>query len=263
MSTVALPLVSVIMPAFNSVEYISAAIDSVLAQTLVEWELIVVDDASVDGTDEIVAAYARRDSRIKFYRLERNAGAAFCRNLAIENSLGRFIAFLDSDDLWVTDKLQRQIQLMLKNSWAFTYGSYRKIDEVGRDLGLVPALASVSYSKMLLGNFVGCLTAVYDTEVIGKVFMPAIRKRQDYGLWLSILKRVDRAYGIVEPLGFYRVRADSVSSNKIAAVAYTWRIYREVEGLSWARSVFCFASYLFFTTLKNKFPALYRGGVRL
>lgn len=156
---------------------------------------------------------------------------------------GRFIAFLDSDDMWAPNKLERQIAFMLEHDVAFSFTSYSRIDVAGRVLSTVPVPPATTYRAMLGGNVIGCLTAVYDTTVFGRVEMPDLAKRQDYALWLKLLKQVNSAVSLSENLAYYRVRASSVSSNKFVAARYTWRVLRDVENLSFLSASYYFACY--------------------
>lgn len=249
-------MVSVITPLHNSAAYISETIESVLAQTYQAWELIIVDDVSTDQSVQIVEAFVERDARIKLIKLEENSGAAVARNTAIKAASGRYIAFLDSDDLWLPDKLDKQLAFMRMHGHPFTFSAYSRIDEQGQPLGLVGVPDKVSYRQMLKTSVIGCLTAMYDTAYFGKVYMPLIRKRQDYGLWLKLLKLVEHAHGLQKPLGLYRVRRDSISSNKLNTSTYNWRLYRDVENLSFLSSCYYFSHYAVRGVLRSKFPRL-------
>jgi glycosyltransferase involved in cell wall biosynthesis len=222
------PLVSVITPTYNAELFIEETIHSVQAQTYTNWELIIVDDASSDTTVAILEKYAAADKRIKYYRLETNSGAAIARNTAIENASGSYIAFLDADDLWMPEKLAKQITFMQAENIQVCFSSYELMDETGKSLGkMVKALPKVDFSKMLKSNYVGNLTGIYNAETLGKVYMPNIRKRQDWALWLTLIKKVGHAYSISEPLAKYRVREDSISSNKLNLLKYNYTIYRK------------------------------------
>ncbi len=235
-------LVSIIMPSYNSV-YIAESIESVLAQTYKNWELLVTDDCSTDNTREVVAAYAAKDPRIKLFKLEQNSGAGVARNNSIEQAQGRFIAFLDSDDKWLPNKLEKQIAFMLDNNYELTFTSYKVNSEDGINTGSVKCLSELSYFRLLCDNCVGCLTAIYDTKQMGKMYMPMLRKRQDWCLWLSILKKCKQGYGLQEELAEYRVMANSVSSNKLSLVEYNIKVYNEFLGHS------KFVSYIMFFIL--------------
>lgn len=252
------PEVSVIMPAHNAEQFICESIDSVIAQTFTDWELIVVDDASGDRTVELLQQRYGTDSRVSVVVLEENGGAAVARNTAIQHAKGRFIAFLDCDDLWLPDKLSVQLDYMKRHQVPFTFTGYEKVTPGGELIGVVGVPESTSYTRMLKTSVVGCSTAMYDTSYFGKVYMPAIRMRQDFGLWLALLKRVDRAAGIQSVLVRYRVRPGSISSNKRNAAVFTWRIYREVEKLPLVRAWWFFANYAVRGYLRHRFPSLAR-----
>jgi glycosyltransferase involved in cell wall biosynthesis len=245
-------IVSIITPSYNSEKFIKDTIGSVLSQTYKNWEMIIVDDVSLDNSNEIIEEYCKKDSRIKLIKLAKNSGPAVARNRAIQEAKGRYIAFLDADDLWMSEKLEKQIKFMTDNDLAFTYSSYGLIDEYGNDLGSFRTKESITYYDMLKTCSVGCLTAIYDTNKIGKVYMPNILKRQDYGLWLKILKEIGSTKGILEPLATYRILENSVSSNKIKAASYQWKIYREVEELNIFQSIYYFIQYAYYGIRKYK-----------
>lgn len=250
--------ISIITPAFNCDSVLKATVHSIIDQSYSNWELIIVDDLSTDSTLEVAQQFADSDDRIKVLKLEKNSGAAVARNTALINATGRYIAFLDSDDLWKPHKLETQLRFMQENDIAFSYSAYAQIDETGEFIREILVPATVSYSQLLKTNVIGCLTAMYDVEKLGKVKMPLIRKRQDFGLWLNILKKTDLAYGIQEPLALYRVRENSVSANKFSAASYTWRLYRDVERLSLLSSVYCFTCYAVGGVLRSRFPKIAR-----
>lgn len=235
--------VSIVMPVYNSEEFVNRSIESILNQTYTDFELIIVDDCSTDQTQSLVKKIASVDERVRLLRLNENSGAAVARNLAINEARGRYIAFLDSDDLWHEEKLSKQLSFMQDNQVAFTYSSYTQIDEEGNSLAEISVPSKVGYKQLLKTNVIGCLTVIYDAEIIGKQEMPLIRKRQDFGLWLKLLKIVDYAYGIKEPLAFYRVRKGSISSNKLSAAKFTWDLYRKIECLPLYKALYYFSCY--------------------
>lgn len=251
-------MISIVTPSYNSARYISATIQSVLQQSYSDWEMIVVDDCSADDSVQVVQSFSEQDPRIKLIRLSENSGAAVARNVAIKAARGRYISFLDSDDLWLPDKLETQLSFMNYNGVAFSYSGYNKIDENGQSLGSIGVPEKVNYDQLLKCCVIGCLTAMYDVHKLGKVYMPLIRKRQDLGLWLRLLKKIDYAYGIQQPLAEYRVRPGSISSKKSDAAAYTWRLYREVENLSLCKSSYYFSHYAVRGVLRTRFPFLAR-----
>ncbi|MDM5272399.1 glycosyltransferase family 2 protein [Sulfurovum sp. zt1-1] len=246
-------LVSIITPSYNSEKYIAQTIESVLNQTYTEWEMIIVDDRSTDNSDALIERYAQKEERIKYIVLEENSGPAVARNRAIKEAQGRYIAFLDADDLWAPQKLEKQIAFMQKENIALSYtGYYRFETSIEQIIDEITVPLKVDYHELLKQNIIGCLTAVYDTKILGKVYMPLIRKRQDFGLWLKILKEVPYAYGMNEPLAYYRIHDDSISSNKIISSQYNWKLYREVEKLPWHKAVYYFAWYTYRSLLKYK-----------
>ena|SRR5690554_904730 len=249
-------IVSVISPLYNCSDYLEQTIQSVISQTYGNWEMIMVDDCSTDKSIEIAQKYAAQDSRIKVLQLEKNSGAAVARNTAIEAAQGRYIAFLDSDDKWLPHKLETQIQFMEDNDVAFNYAAYEKLNEQGEVVGTVGVPEKVSYSDLLKVCSIGCLTAVYDTQKLGKIYMPLIRKRQDLGLWLRILKKTPYAYGVQEVLGQYQLRSDSISANKRSAAQFTWKLYREVEQLNFFVAGYYFAHYAVNGVLRTKLPRI-------
>lgn len=232
-----LPLVSVIMPAYNSAEFIGEAITSVLKQTYDRWELIIIDDASVDDTVKVAGEFIRSDLRIRLISNKINNGAGAARNKGIEAARGSFIAFLDADDLWLPEKLEIQLKYLVENDLEMTFSSYYLISEGGGELKkMVEALPVLNYEKLLRSNYVGNLTGIYNVDKIGKVYAPLLRKRQDWALWLKILSRTGKTRSIPQPLAKYRIRSNSLSQNKAALIRYNFRIYREFLGFSYSRS---------------------------
>lgn len=238
-------LISIITPSFNSSRFISQTIDSVLSQNYDKWEMIIVDDASEDKSNKIIEEYIKKDSRIKLIKLKINSGPSEARNRAIEIAKGRYIAFLDADDVWFPEKLKKQISFMEEYKLSFTYTSYNIINEQNEYMDVFKVKETIDYSSMLKSCSVGCLTAIYDTNILGKLFMPIISKRQDYGLWLMILKKIKTTKGIVEPLASYRIHKNSLSFNKLKASRYQWKIYREIEKLSLLSSAYYFIHYAY------------------
>ncbi len=245
-------MVSIITPLHNADKFIAQTIESVLAQTYQEWEMIIVDDLSLDHSASIVEAYVQKDPRITLIKQKQKSGPAGARNRAIQAAQGRYIAFLDADDLWMPEKLEKQISFMTKYDSAFTYSSYKVIDMDNEALTTFVTLPDISYESMLKTCSVGCLTAVYDREKLGKMYMPKLPRRQDYALWLSILKKIGTAKGLLEPLAYYRIGQTSVSSNKINAAAWQWKVYRDVEQLSLTKSIYYFVNYVYFGIKKYR-----------
>jgi glycosyltransferase involved in cell wall biosynthesis len=234
------------------------SISSVIAQTYTDWELILIDDASDDNSVDIARGFADGDNRIKVVVLHENGGPAVARNEGIRLANGRYIAFLDSDDVWYDNKLESQVAYMVRESIPFTYSAYQKVNVEGDVIGHVGVPPSVTSRDLLKTCHIGCLTAMYDTHELGKVYMPLIRKRQDLGLWLKILGIVPRAFSTPGVLAKYRVGQDSVSSNKRIAALYTWQLYRNHAGLTLLSAVYYFIHYAFNGVLRTNFPALAR-----
>lgn len=249
-------LVSIITPSYNAENFIANTIESVLLQTYQSWELLIVDDASPDNANELIEKYSLQDSRISLIKLDRNSGAAVARNAGIAAAKGRYIAFLDSDDRWLPDKLDKQLSFMRKNDISFSYTAYEKLDEDGTVVATVGIPLKVNYKNLLKVCSIGCLTAMYDTQKLEKVYMPLIRKRQDLGLWLRILKITPYAYGLDEVLAQYQLRDDSISANKYDAAKYTWRLYREVEAMTIPVAAYYFSHYAVNGVLRTKLPRL-------
>lgn len=234
------PLVSIITPLYNAAAFISQTISSIQNQTYTNWEHIIVDDASTDEGTSIVENTAKTEGRIKLIKSTKNQGAAVCRNIATESATGNFIAFLDSDDLWHPEKLQKQLQFMVAENCTVSYTSYGHIDEEGNLLDKrIKALPFLSYKKQHSNNYVGNLTGMYRVSEIGKIVAPNIRKRQDWALWLEAIKRSQKpALGLQEDLAYYRVRKGSISANKINLIQYNFLFYKEYLGYSWLVSSF-------------------------
>jgi teichuronic acid biosynthesis glycosyltransferase TuaG len=233
------PLVSVVTPLYNAERYIEETLRSVMEQSLDDWECLVIDDCSTDGGPSIVRSLVEEDPRIRLLSLETNSGAGASRNAGIEASRGRFIAFLDSDDAWEPEKLEKQTAFMTETASPFSFTDYRKIAEDGSDLGrTVRCRKRLTYSRQLLTNYVGCSTAMYDTKFYGKRYFPLIRKRQDFALWLDLLSDGAAGRGLSEPLTRYRVRSSGLSGNKLELVRHNWLLYRDVLGFGRIKSAY-------------------------
>ena len=225
-------LVSVIMPTYNCGKYIAESIDSVIAQTITDWEIQIVDDCSTDNTKEVLNPYLEKYPNIHYYRLPHNSGPAVARTEAINRATGKYCAFLDSDDLWLPEKLEKQIAFMEKTGANFSCTAYRQMDVDGNDrrIIIIPP-KQISYKKCIrLSNPIGNLTAMYNQDALGKFIVPDIKKRNDFALWLQLLKKTQYCYGFEDVLGIYRLgRVGSVSHNKIAQAKYHWQLYRNIE----------------------------------
>lgn len=241
------PLVSIIIPLYNSETYISEAIETVLNQTYNNWELIIIDDCSTDQSYNIVTNYQKNDERINLLKLTKNSGSAVARNLGIKEAKGDFIAFLDSDDLWEKNKLENQINFMIINKYFFTYTDYSIINEEKNTIKVIKAPKILTYQKELLYNHIGTSTVVYNSSILGKIYFPDLRKRQDYACWLRILKNNINGYGLNIPLTRYRIRNDSLSSNKFSLIKYNWQVFRKSEKFGILKS-----SFYLFTNISAK-----------
>ena len=219
-------MVSIITPVYNCSEFLEECIQSVLGQTLKEWELILIDDCSTDSSNEIINKYVALDSRIKSYCFNENVGAGISRNKGIEISKERFIAFLDSDDYWHKNKLKLQIDFMIKKSLEFSYSEFFELDKKDEVIKIILSPKSVNSFSLLFNNYIKTLTAIYDTKRIGKIYMPNYRKRQDWGLWFNILEKTNKAYCFPEPLAYYRTSNSSLSKNKFLLVKENFNFYR-------------------------------------
>lgn len=237
-------LVSVITPSYNSADFIAETIEAILAQTYTNWELLITDDCSTDMTCEIVDKYASKDARIKLFRLTKNSGAGVARNNSIKEAKGRYIAFCDSDDCWLPEKLEKQLEFMKKMNSSFSCTSYFTCDEEGNLNGKIIAPKKISFFNLVCNDNMGCLTTIYDAEKLGKYFMPTIRKRQDWGYKLIIIQKSKYAHGLNEYLARYRLRTSSLSANKLNLVKYNINVYKQVLHYSafrsWATFFFLF-----------------------
>lgn len=246
-------LISIITPTYNSGRFIAETIESVRNQTYQNWEMIIVDDCSTDETKKVVEEYIQQDNRIKYYLLEQNSGAAVARTKAMELASGAYMAFLDSDDLWPKDKLERQLTFMKTNNYAFSCTAYEQIDEAGNRINkTIKTKTKTSYNGVLLSCPVGNSTVMYNVTKLGKFVVPNIRKRNDDALWLQMLKKEKYIYGMPDVLMQYRIRSNSISSNKIDLVKYHWYLYRKIENLSVTRSLFHVGYWGFIKVLKIK-----------
>lgn len=236
--------VSIITPAYNAERFIRETIDSVLKQTYSDWEMLIVDDCSTDQTVSIVKEYEQLDDRIRLIQLEKNSGSAVARNTAMDNATGKYLAFLDSDDVWLPEKLEKQLQFMQDKDVAFSYTKYVRMLENGtRTRSISKAPATVTYDQLMKRCVIGCLTVMLDREKIGELRMVNIRTRQDYAFWLTILRKGYLAYGLPEVLAEYRLVKDSISSNKIEAAKRNWYVFRQIEKQSLLKSLWYFSNY--------------------
>jgi len=240
------PLVSIITPAFNSEKFIRDAILSVQQQSWKNWEMIIVDDCSTDNTVAIVSAIAAEDPRIKYFTLAVNSGTGVARNTALEKTSGAYIAFLDADDLWKPLKLEKQLEYMMIHKQPFTFSFYDCINENGEFLHRkVKAPLRLSYLQLFFCNYVGNLTGIYEVAYFGRIEIASIRKRQDWMMWLSILKRIKSVKPVPESLAYYRIRQNSISASKMDLIRHNFSVYRSFHHFNWLLSACCMAVFLF------------------
>lgn len=244
-------LVSIIMPSYNTGQYISQSIQSVLNQTYTDWELIIIDDCSKDDTDEVISPYLL-DSRIRYIKNETNSGAAVSRNRALREAKGKWIAFLDSDDLWEPDKLEKQVAFMENNGYRFSYTNYVEIDEESTPNGkYVTGPKRITKHGMYNYCWMGCLTVMYDAETVGLVQIEDIKKNNDYAMWLKVCKKAN-CYLLDENLAKYRKRSGSISNHGyVKLIKWHYRLYREAENKNTISSLVLTIRNLLFGVIKK------------
>ena len=238
------PLISVLMPAFNVEHYVGSAIESVLKQSFADFELIVLNDGSSDGTAKIIDTYS--DPRLTKIFLTENEGLVNARNTLVGMARGEYIAFLDSDDLWKPNKLEKHLSFMKENHLPFTFSFYECIDEEGINLKIrkeAPSL--ITYEKLFFCNYIGNSTAIYDARILGRVPIDKIRKRQDWMLWLTILKKIKTVKPVPEVLAYYRVRKNSISSSKIELLKFNFNVYNKFHKMNFFTSLRCVIIFIF------------------
>lgn len=245
------PLVSIITPCYNSSTFIVATLNSVITQDYKDWELIIVDDKSSDDTCKIVEEFASKHSNVRLITLEKNEGVSNARNIGLAEAKGKYVAFLDSDDLWLDDKISRQVAYMEQKSLTMTFCAYKRINEAGDVISREIAVPfSVNYKQLLAHNVIIFSTSMTLRSAIGDLkFKKA--GHEDWIFWLDLFKKCGQGYGIPKVLALYRIRNNSVSSNKLKAIGYTWKILRENEKIGVFRSAFLFSKYAIATVLKR------------
>lgn len=242
-------LVSIIMPSYNSSAFIGEAIESVLSQTYKNWELLITDDASTDKSRDIISHYCNKDERIKLFCLSVNSGAGIARNNSIEQAQGKYMAFLDSDDLWLPYKLERQLSFMFENNISISYTSSLTCYEDGKIFAFNPAYRRVSFRQICNCDKCGTTELMYNVSKLGKVLMPPLRKRQDWAFKIILIQKEGYAYGMFDTLSIYRIRHNSLSRNKFKLIKFNVQVYRKILHhstiMAWARFLFIFTpSYL-------------------
>lgn len=245
-------LVSVIMPSYNTAKFIKETIDSVLNQTYQNFEIIIVDDCSTDNTDEVVSAI--KDDRIKYIKNEKNSGAAVSRNRALREAKGKWIAFLDSDDVWLPEKLEKQITFMKENGYHFSYTEYEEMDEASNTTGVcVTGPKKITKAGMYNYCWPGCLTVMYDADAIGLIQIADLKKNNDYAIWLKAVQKAD-CYLINENLAKYRIRSGSISRHsKLKLIKHHYLLYKKGEGRNCVSSSILTVRNLAFGVMKKLF----------
>ncbi len=241
-------LVSIVTPVYKAERFISETLDSVLSQTYDNWEMILVDDCSPDNSVSIIEKAQKKDRRIKLIRNKKNTGAAGSRNTGTKNAKGRYVTFLDADDLWRKDKLERQVKFMQEGDYAFSYTDYEFANEDGKPNGnRVSVPEKINYEQSLKNPIIWTSTVMIDISKIDRelLMMPNVKRGQDAATWWQILKKIDFAYGLNENMSYYRRTNSSLSANKFKALKRTWYLYRQVEKLNLIKAAWVFCWYVF------------------
>ena len=244
--------VTIITPLYNGARYIEQTILSVIRQTYPDWEMIIVDDCSADHPETVISRYVAQDTRIRLIRLDIHSGAAGARNIAIGQASGDFIAFLDGDDIWKPEKLELQVSFMANQDLAFSFTTYEILTQDGKLTGkVVHAPKITDYRHYLRNTVIGCLTVMINRQKTGDFRMPLVRSSHDMALWLELMKRGFKAYGMDVVLASYRVASSSNSANKFKAAGDVWHVYRDIEKLSFFYSIYNLIGYAFHAIRKR------------
>lgn len=233
-------LVSIITPVYNSEKYIGNTIKSVLEQTYVNWEMIIADDCSKDNTAEVVKQFT--DSRLKYFKLDKNSGAAIARNEALDRARGKIIAFLDADDMWKPQKLEMQLKFMLTENIGFSFTGYEIMREKGNKVVKVPK--TLNYDQFMKNTVIGTLTVMLNREIVGEVRLVNVKKDHDSMTWAKLLREGNLAFGLNESLAYYRKVEGSISNSKFKAARNHWKNCRQIEKLSIPKCMYYFAFYI-------------------
>ena len=235
--------------------FIKQTILSVLSQTHLNWEMLIVDDCSTDNSVAVIQKFCQLDKRIKLFILNQNSGPAIARNKAILEAKGKYIAFLDSDDLWSEKKLEKQLTFMTTSNSLLSFTSYQRINEVDSiSPSIIHVPSQITYNGLLKQTVIACLSVMYDTSKIGKFYFDtSLQKHEDYQYWLEILKTIKQADGLDQSLAYYRTRNNSLSSNKLSAASYVWKIQKDYQHIPFHKRVFYFTSYAYYSTIKHLF----------
>lgn len=249
-------LVSIITPSYNCEKYIGETIESILAQTYKDWELLITDDCSTDKTRDVIEFYSSKDPRIKLFKLEKNSGAGVARNNSIREAKGKYIAFCDSDDLWLPNKLYRQLEFMEKSGCHVSHTSSLTCMEDGTIFGFNPAYKSVTYKQICNCDKCGTTELIYDASAVGKLYMPDLRKRQDWAFKILLLKKAGISLGMFDTLSVYRIRKNSLSRKKNKLIKYNLAVYRTILGKNffeaWFKFLFGFMPAYILKKLRQK-----------
>jgi teichuronic acid biosynthesis glycosyltransferase TuaG len=248
-------VVSVIMPNYNGARFIAQTIEAVLAQSFADLELIIADDCSCDESAAIISAYAAKDARVSLLRLAKNSGVSAARNAAIAKAKGDFLAFCDSDDIWLPNKLEDQLEFMKKGSYAFSFTEFQMIDEQNKVIKeRVSCPAVVDYERLITGNPIMCSSALINVKRTGKFTVPDFALAQDYATWAGLMKaKKIKAYCTGTVLAQYRKGRESLSADKARAFKYTWRINKSFLKLSLAKNIYVNFIYIFRWVKKHYF----------
>lgn len=241
-------LISIIVPVYNAEKFLESTIKTVLDQTYQEWELIFIDDCSKDNSVDVIKKYQKKDNRIALIQNKENSGAAITRNNGIKKAKGKYLCFLDADDLWEKEKLEKQINFMREKDCAFSFTGYEFANENGEPNGKkVYVPNKISYKQALKNTTIWTSTVMFDIKKMSKedIYMPNVKRGQDTATWWKILRKIDYAYGLNEVLSYYRRTNESLSANKIVALKRTWNLYRNVEHLGLISSIYNFSWYCF------------------
>ena len=244
--------VSIIIPVHNAEKFIGKTIESILNQTYKNWEMLIFNDKSKDNSLKIIKKYSEKDERIKVVDSKENVGVVAARNKLIEIATGEFIAFLDADDYWKQNKLEKQIKFMRKNNALISCTEYTRVTEDEKEINDIIIKEIITYEDMLKNNYLGCLTVVYNANKLGKRYFKERKKNEDYVLWLEIVKETKIIFGLKENFAFYRVLNNSRSSNKIKVAKDRWEVYRKIERLSLFKSIYYFLQYVIRALKKTK-----------
>lgn len=253
-------LVSIIIPVYNSEDFLAETLDSVLRQTYRNWELLLVDDCSTDASAEIIRNYMKMDDRIHYIHLTANSGAAVARNTGLHASSGRYITYLDADDLWYPTKLERQLAFLQENNVSFSCCAYDKIEQDGTPLHKIVYMPStMNYHQLLQNTIIQTVGVIVDTKYVDPALleMPNVRRGQDFATWLQILRNGILFHGQPEVLASYRRVTTSLSSNKFRAVKRTWNVYRNIEQLSLPYAGWCLMGYAYHACIKRIYVGKY------